>query len=315
MMKSHGIPVKRRTLGHIFTNLRGYNDTLLYFYTDSKVQGVTLILDDYLSLLSTFDESSIYRSIVVQDMVNTISGSIPLTHKDTLGLLFPKTSPTPYTPNEFILSKKNRDKILEKMKIYVGHFYGKNQRVLGTITKSMSAFKKLKYNVVIDGANVGFYKRGTMSGKKICFTQLYSLANQLSPAMTPLIVLHKNHIDSATTTERELMEKNKHIELFVVPKGADDDWFWLYAALSNPKSLLLTNDEMRNHFHYMNFESDFQDWKSTRVINYDMNPGDKTFTIYKPYPYLKRMGINMGERKVYVPFEDNGTIEWLEYSY
>ena len=98
--------------------------------------------------------------------------------------------------------------------------------------------------------------------------------------------------------------------MFVVPKGGDDDWFWLYAALSNPKSILVTNDEMRNHFHYMNFENNFLDWKTTHVVRYDMDDAQH-FELDFPDSILKDMVLDRSTRSV--KFYNDGT--WYAFSF
>lgn len=296
MMKTNGIPIKRRTIAPIFEHSPTHS---FMFFNEAKVQGISLTVEDYCHILSnlTRDCHSFQRSMVIEDMVSNIKGPISTADGDHLALILESITESIESPSPFTLSKKEKDKMLEKMKIYVGHFYGKNPRVLGTITKAMGSFQKMKYDTVIDGANVGFFNRGAMSGKKICFKQLFSMGHLLlSTGRLPLIILHQHHIDSATTEEKELIKSNK-IPMFIVPKGGDDDWFWLYAALANSKSLLVTNDEMRNHFHYMNFDSDFLDWKTTHVIRYDMDH-TKSFLLKFPDPVLKDMVLNRRNRTV-----------------
>ena len=296
MMKTNGIPIKRRTIAPIFEHSPTHS---FMFFNEAKVQEISLTIEDYCHILGnlTRDCHSFQRSMVVEDMVKNIKGPISTADADHLALVLESITGSIESPTPFTLSKKDKDKMLEKMKIYVGHFYGKNPRVLGTITKAMGSFQKIKYDTIIDGANVGFFNRGTMSGKKICFKQLFNMGKLLfSTGRLPLIILHQHHVDSATTEEKELIKSNK-IPMFIVPKGGDDDWFWLYAALTNSKSLLVTNDEMRNHFHYMNFDSEFLDWKTTHVVRYDMNHS-KSFLLNFPDPVLKNMVLDRSTRTV-----------------
>jgi hypothetical protein len=297
MMKKNDVPVKRRTLAPIFE----FSPTLSFiFFNEAKVQGVSLAVEDYCNILMNLTREchNFHRSMVVEDMVKSVKGPISVEDVHHLQTCLTNLDGPVETPAPFTLSKKEKDKMLEKMKIYVGHFYGKNPRVLGTITKAMGIFQKMKYDTVIDGANVGFFKRGVLSGKKICFNQLFNLGNQLTTiGHNPLIILHQHHVDTATVEEKEMLKINK-VPMFIVPKGGDDDWFWLYAALTNTKSLLVTNDEMRNHFHYMNFDSEFIDWKTTHVVRYDMN--DSKFTLNFPDTVLKDMVIDRSTRTIKV---------------
>lgn len=309
MMKMNGIPVKRRTLAPIFEHV---GELALTFFSESKVQGVSLNIEDYCYILSNLKDSSndFQRAMVVEDMAKNIKGPITVDERNKLIKCLELKMGMPKIPMPFCLLKKEKEKMLEKMKIYVGHFYGKNQRVLASITKAMGAFQKMKYDTVIDGANIGFYKRGSLSGKKICFKQLFNMGAQLtSLGRLPLIILHQHHIDMATPEEK-IMIKTNSVPMFIVPKGGDDDWFWLYAALSNPKSLLVTNDEMRNHFHYMNFENEFIDWKTTHVARYDMDARG-VFDITVPDPVLKDMVIERMTRTIKV-FDG---ISWKEFGF
>lgn len=309
MMKMNQVPVKRRTLAPIFENCPSHS---FLFFNEAKVLGVSLTIEDYCNILKnlTGECHNFHRAMVVEDMAKNIKGPISSDTVDSLRICLTFKEDTSSKPGPFNLTKKEKDKILDKMKIYVGHFYGKNQRVLSSITKAMGAFQKMKYDTVIDGANVGFYKRGSLSGKKICFNQLFNMGTQLtSSGHSPLIILHQHHVDMATPEEKSMIKTNR-VPMFIVPKGGDDDWFWLYAALSNPKSLLVTNDEMRNHFHYMNFEDNFINWKTTHVARYDMDTRG-VFDISNPDPVLKDMVLKRSMRivKVY------DGISWKEFGF
>ena len=309
MMKMNQIPVKRRTLAPIFENSHTYG---FLFFNEAKVQGISLTIDDYCNILKNLPREchDFQRGMVVEDMAKNIKGSISSESVDSLRICLTINEETSPIPPPFNLTKKSKDKILDKMKIYVGNFYGKNQRVLSAITKAMGAFQKMKYDTVIDGANVGFYKRGSLSGKKICFKQLFNMGTYLtSSGRSPLIILHQHHVDMATPEEKNMIKTNR-VPMFIVPKGGDDDWFWLYAALSNPKSILVTNDEMRNHFHYMNFEDNFLDWKTTHVARYDMD-GKGIFDISNPDPVLKNMVLNRSTRTVKI-FDETS---WKEFGF
>ena len=217
MMKKNGVSVKRRTLAPIFK----FSDTYSFqFFNEAKVQGVPLTIEDYCNILGhlTGESQDFLRSMVIEDMVMNVKGPISTDNSHHLQMSLGITSDSGEivdAPPEFNLNKKDKEKMLDKMKIYVGHFYGKNQRVLGAITKAMGAFQKMKYDTVIDGANVGFIMRGALSGKKICFQQLFRMGRQIaSNGRRPLIILHQHHVDSATTEEKALIKANK-IPMFI----------------------------------------------------------------------------------------------------
>lgn len=57
--------------------------------------------------------------------------------------------------------------------------------------------------------------------------------------------------------------------LYSTPGGMNDDWFWLHAALvSGPGTLVLTNDEMRDHHFQMLAPRSFLRWKDRHQIHF-----------------------------------------------
>ena len=151
MMKKNDIPVKRRTLAPIFEHSHNYN---FLFFNEAKIQGVSLTLEDYCNILSnlTGESQDFQRSMVIEDMVKNIKGPISTADSEHLRLVVENIELSVDAPPPFTLSKKEKDKMLEKMKIYGGIFMVRIPRVLGAITKAMGAFQKMKYDTVIDGA-------------------------------------------------------------------------------------------------------------------------------------------------------------------
>lgn len=312
MMKNREIPVKRRTLAPIFKNIRNTN-VVMFFYADSKVQNVTLTIDHYLNIfknMGTGTDSPQFNAthrMFIQDMAKTVEGPFSMKYLTDFNTAFDYIDSS-FPPPHYVVPKKETNKMLEQMRTYVSHFYGRNPSTLSNIAKGMESLKKMKYTIVIDGANVGFFKQGTQSGKKISFTQLHMVVNQMvGMGYFPLVVLQKYHLDNATGDEKPLIDemyKDKKVNMFIVQKGADDDWFWLYAAISKanntPCAYLLTNDEMRNHFHYMNLDQTFIDWKNTHVYNYDIDDG----MIRLITGHSRLMNIHHIDNTIYVPFLD-----------
>ena len=57
--------------------------------------------------------------------------------------------------------------------------------------------------------------------------------------------------------------------LYKVPKGINDDCYWLYVSfLCNDKCLLVTNDEMRDHHFQMMHERTFVLWKELHQVRF-----------------------------------------------
>tara|TARA_B100000767_G_scaffold273189_1_gene302663 strand:+ start:3279 stop:4562 length:1284 start_codon:yes stop_codon:yes gene_type:complete len=321
LMKHNSVIIKRRTLSPIFENLNSW-EHIIYFYTDSKIQNIVLSLDDYINIL-TNEITPMYSDIIITDMVNTIDKFIPEEYLEKINTIFKTKYPSIIDSKtilqKYTLPQKDADKLLERMKIYISHFYSKKTHILEKVNSSMKTLKKLKYDIVIDGANVGFYKRGTLSGIKVSIKQIFDLVSLfVSHGKKVLIIIHNHHIESASSDEKKILENiysNPITNIFIVPKGSDDDWFWLFASLSNPKSYLVTNDEMRNHLYYMNLDKSFQYWKETRVINYDLTH-TMNFSIKEPYPYLKKIQLNIKNREIIIPFfNKDKNIEWESFQF
>lgn len=57
--------------------------------------------------------------------------------------------------------------------------------------------------------------------------------------------------------------------LYSTPPGMNDDWFWMHAALySGPGTLVLTNDEMRDHHFQMLAPRSFLRWKDRHQVHF-----------------------------------------------
>lgn len=55
--------------------------------------------------------------------------------------------------------------------------------------------------------------------------------------------------------------------LYTTPRGMNDDWFWLHAALVK-RSLVVTNDEMRDHHFQMLAQRGFLRWKDSHQVHF-----------------------------------------------
>ncbi|CAJ2661196.1 unnamed protein product [Trifolium pratense] len=124
------------------------------------------------------------------------------------------------------------------------------------------------FDAVVDGANVGLANIAHFS-----FSQLDYVVRQLrelSPSKRlPLIILHMNRVTGGpaqSPNNRRLIENwKKNGVLYATPYGSNDDWYWLYAAVSC-KCLLLTNDEMRDHLFQLLGSSFFPRWKEKHQV-------------------------------------------------
>jgi len=90
-----------------------------------------------------------------------------------------------------------------------------------------------KFTVVVDGANVGYYKALT---KHVNYLQIDKALIKLRKlGHAPLLILHSRHFGNKTVPQgrdSDIVDKwERGGYLWKCPSGCNDDWFWLHAAL------------------------------------------------------------------------------------
>lgn len=141
------------------------------------------------------------------------------------------------------------------------------------------------FDTVVDGANVGLVKQQFFN-----FFQLKSVVNQLremSPSKRlPLVILHQSRVNGGPAQNpknKQLIETWKKAgALYATPGGSNDDWYWLYAAVSS-NCLLVTNDEMRDHLFQLLGTSFFPRWKEKHQVR--LSVSTKGPSLHMPPPY------------------------------
>ncbi|KVI10955.1 proteinaceous RNase P 1, chloroplastic/mitochondrial [Cynara cardunculus var. scolymus] len=140
------------------------------------------------------------------------------------------------------------------------------------------------FDAVVDGANVGYLKN------YFDFNQLkYAVnsARKLSPSnRLPLVILHSGRVRGQHTgnprNKTALQQWNESGALYVTPQGSNDDWYWLYAAISS-KCLLVTNDEMRDHLFELLGTNFFPRWKEKHQVRLSLTSNGLQFHMPPPY--------------------------------
>jgi hypothetical protein len=79
----------------------------------------------------------------------------------------------------------------------------------------------------------------------------------------PLIVMHRHHQQQNKAHAALFADWGKRGLLYLCERGNNDDWYWLWATVqtANPDSLLISNDEMKDHHFNMLRPKHFQRWK------------------------------------------------------
>ncbi|KAK9292583.1 hypothetical protein L1049_020557 [Liquidambar formosana] len=141
------------------------------------------------------------------------------------------------------------------------------------------------FDAVIDGANMGLANKQSFR-----FSELNYVVNQLrqmSPSKRlPLIILHRSRVHGGPArnpNNKKLLESwRKASALYATPLGSNDDWYWLYAAVSC-KCFLVTNDEMRDHLFQLLGTSFFPRWKEKHQVRLMISKHGPTLHMPPPY--------------------------------
>ncbi|CAN1126023.1 Proteinaceous RNase P 1, chloroplastic/mitochondrial [Linum perenne] len=139
------------------------------------------------------------------------------------------------------------------------------------------------FEAVVDGANVGLSCYKIFMPSKI--NAIWNgIRKKLPSKKWPLIVLYNRRVSGMTGRKRKaLLEKWKDAHaLFATPTGSNDDWYWLYAAIKF-KSLIVTNDEMRDHTFQLLGNDFFPKWKERHQVRFRFDESGPVFCMPPPY--------------------------------
>lgn len=135
--------------------------------------------------------------------------------------------------------------------------------------------EKKKIDVVIDGANVGYF--GKSSGgkpKHVNYNQIdWVIDHFRKQNKSVLMVIHSRHFARNFMPRYAVPLLRKWIDndvLYRTPPGMNDDVFWMHVALkTGPGTLVVTNDEMRDHHFQMQSPRYFLRWKDRHQVHFD----------------------------------------------
>ena len=168
-------------------------------------------------------------------------------------------------------------------------------------TKSINSAKNLQnfanwlnnqkeFTYIVDGANVA-YNRQNFDNGKFNYKQIELVVKKLLESNSGRIVvlipyaytqsIVPNSVKSNNRTMTYLTYDDMRIlgwlqkenMLYIVPQGADDDWYWLYATIAdNHKDIayVVTNDLIRDHRLAFQNDRTYLRWKTSNVIHFDV---------------------------------------------
>eukprot|EP00606_Chrysophyceae_sp_TOSAG23-5_P001513 GSChrysophyteH2.ASY1.ANO1.760.1 assembled CDS len=151
---------------------------------------------------------------------------------------------------------------------------------------------------IVDGANVAYHRQNFVGGK-FSYRQIELVVEKLEKKIAAeeaiLVVLPHAYVQRVVPNmsknfekRNELLSKEDHARidrlrakkmLYVVPSGCNDDWYWMYATVSNERdsrAYVVTNDLMRDHkvaFSPSQKHSDacFKRWRENTIIHFDFS--------------------------------------------
>ena len=133
-----------------------------------------------------------------------------------------------------------------------------------------------KIDVVVDGANVGYFERNFEgAARHVDYEQIDWVVDHLKEQnKSVLLVMHSRHFAPSMMPRKYVPLMRKWLDLQILyqtPPGMNDDWFWMQAALqSGPGTLVLTNDEMRDHSFQMLTPRSFLRWKERHQVHFSL---------------------------------------------
>ncbi|KAF4136595.1 Protein-only RNase P domain-containing protein [Phytophthora infestans] len=146
------------------------------------------------------------------------------------------------------------------------------------------------YDVVIDAANVGYCNQN-FEGGGFNYAQIELMVQHYEAQdKKVLVVLHERRTsDEEVPAEHraQIAEWQASHKMFNCQYGNNDDWYWLYAAVKlGGRTLLISNDEMRDHHFQMIHNRAFRRWKERHQVHYQVY-GSRV-TVDEPLPYSAR---------------------------
>ncbi|KAF4316928.1 hypothetical protein BBO99_00008311 [Phytophthora kernoviae] len=146
------------------------------------------------------------------------------------------------------------------------------------------------FDVIIDAANVGYFNQN-FDGGGFSYEQIALMIQHYEAQHKKvLIVLHQRRTtdEEVPPSHREqLAEWRSRHAMFNCQVGNNDDWYWLYAAVKlGGRTLMISNDEMRDHHFQMIHNRAFGRWKERHQVHYQVK--GRRVEVDEPAPFSAR---------------------------
>jgi len=135
--------------------------------------------------------------------------------------------------------------------------------------------KKQTFDIVIDGANVGYYNRNfAYAPRHVDYNQIdWVVEHFRRRGKSVLLFMHERHFGKNMMPHwaHKIVKRWEDVRiLYRTPFGSNDDWFWMHAALwCGRGTMVLSNDLMRDHHFQMCAHRKFLRWKERHQVHFD----------------------------------------------
>lgn len=171
--------------------------------------------------------------------------------------------------------------------------------------------------VVIDGANVGYFKnRKRLKNKNEFFFQIDRFVKFLKEkGYKILIVLYYKHVLKKNLNKycQNIIEKwnSSDVQLYSSDRNIEDDIIWITFSLylsskCSERIYVLTNDTMRNHHKSLDTKMFFR-WRDLHQLFYDIDDGIK---VIFPPSYSHYIQYDQEENSYYIPLDESNLGNW-----
>jgi len=161
-------------------------------------------------------------------------------------------------------------------------------------------------DVVIDGANVGYFNLRPDQGDTLSYAQINKVVSWFtSRNMKPLLVMHCRHFSDnvrmSDADRRCVAQWRESKVLYSTPARMNDDWFWLYAGVWSTKvkgsaqMYMVSNDQMRDHHFQMLSTRKFLKWRERHWVNF--NFADKSYRCEPTFAFPSKFSVRMQRTK------------------
>lgn len=147
------------------------------------------------------------------------------------------------------------------------------------------------FDYVLDGPNLAYAKQN-FEGGKFRFEHLDAIVRHLQGRQKRVLVLLPNKYltgsdipnrtssskrsSKMTDADRALItDWQRQGILYSCAPDLYDDWFWMYASVAEgaaaEKSVVVTNDAMRDHWNNLLPQHDFSRWRASQIVSFDVH--------------------------------------------